>query len=78
MVMDNLKKTRAVLGFRGFGFRGVWNMLSFGMVVLDMSWLVFMYAVKKKRICPEPLRSISAVACASFWLVENYGHLLVE
>ena len=39
------KKTRAVLGFRGFGFRGVWNMLSFGMVVLDMSWLVFMYAV---------------------------------
>ena len=24
-------------------------MLSFGMVVLDMSWLVFMYAVKKKK-----------------------------
>ena len=42
-------KTRAVLGFRCFGFRGVWNMLSFGMVVLDMSWLVFMYAVKKKK-----------------------------
>ena len=39
------RKTRAVLGFRGFGFRGVWNMLLFGMVVLDMSWLVFMYAV---------------------------------
>ena len=37
------KKTRAVLGFRSFGFRGVWNMLSFGMVLLDMSWLVFMY-----------------------------------
>ena len=44
-----IKTTRAVLGFRGFGFRGVWNMLSFGMVVLDMSWLVFMYAVKKKK-----------------------------
>ena len=49
------------------------------MVVLDMSWLVFMYAVKKKkRIYPEPWRSISGVACASFWLVENYGHVLVE
>ena len=57
-------------------------MLSFGMVVVDMSWLVFMYEVKKKkkkkRICPEPWRSISGVACASFWLVENYGHVLVE
>ena len=42
--------TRAVLGFRGFGFRGVCETcLSFGMVVLDMSWLVFMYAVKKKK-----------------------------
>ena len=24
---------------------------------------------KKKGICPEPWRSISGVACASFWLV---------
>ena len=47
--MSSFFPTRAVLGFRGFGFRGVWNMLSFGMVVLDMSWLVFMYAVKKKK-----------------------------
>ena len=42
-------KTRAVLGIRGFGFRGVWNRLSLGLVVLDMSWLVFMYAVGKKK-----------------------------
>ena len=49
-IIKTFLKTRAVLGFRGFGFRGVWNMLSFGMVVLDMSWLVFMYAVKKKDL----------------------------
>ena len=32
-----------------------------------MSWLVFMYAVKKKRICPEPWRSIRPVL-VSGWL----------
>ena len=39
---------------------------------------VYVCSLKKKRICPEPWRSISGVACASFWLVENYGHVLVE
>ena len=43
-------ETRAVLGFRGFGFRGVWNMLSFGMVVFRYELAsVYVYSLKKKK-----------------------------
>ena len=30
---------------------------------------VWSWKKRKKRICPEPRRSISGVACARFWLV---------
>ena len=45
-------------------------MLSFGMVVLDMSWLVFMYAVKKKKgsVQNHGGRSAGWLVLVSGWL----------
>ena len=66
---QNLKKLERFSAFAVSGFAVCETCLSFGMVVLDMSWLVFMYAVKKKgSVQNHGGRSAGWLVLVSGWL----------
>ena len=74
-------QTRAVLGIRGFGFRGVWNRLSFGNGGIRYELAsVHVWSWKKKRsVQNHGGRSAGWLVLVSGWLLwwksKNYGHV---